>query len=237
MKERIKKAEKNERKVATMLHAATSEKTSKKEESKVIASSSSDFQSGVKLRPFQIAHAEKLEKAKVEEMKLKSTQPCDWLLKTGKCRFGEKCYFKHVGFEPGSAGLKRGHTSERGGRGRGVFRGGRGGRPERDTIHSAEHHPTLTTEEEQKLLTSLKKHKKDDDQYENADITEFEKQLGKVYTDLVRLEPVRRALNSGKSLDMMFIIDCTGSMGSWIEASKKEIKSIIDCVRNQHFNI
>ena len=36
---------------------------------------------------------------------------------------------------------------------------------------------------------------------------------------------------------MMFIIDCTGSMGSWIEACKKEIKSIIDCVRNQHFNI
>ncbi len=35
----------------------------------------------------------------------------------------------------------------------------------------------------------------------------------------------------------MFIIDCTGSMGSWIGACKKEIKSIIDCVRNQHFNI
>jgi hypothetical protein len=26
-------------------------------------------------------------------------------------------------------------------------------------------------------------------------------------------------------------------MGSWIEACKKEIKSIIDCVRNQHLNI
>ena len=35
----------------------------------------------------------------------------------------------------------------------------------------------------------------------------------------------------------MFIIDCTGSMGSWIEACKTEIRSIIDCVRNQHFNI
>lgn len=41
----------------------------------------------------------------------------------------------------------------------------------------------------------------------------------------------------GKSLDMMFIIDCTGSMGSWINTCKQEIKAIIDCVRNQHFNI
>ncbi len=44
-------------------------------------------------------------------------------------------------------------------------------------------------------------------------------------------------MGKGKSLDMMFIIDCTGSMGSWIGACKKEIRSIIDCVRNQHFNI
>ena len=35
----------------------------------------------------------------------------------------------------------------------------------------------------------------------------------------------------------MFIIDCTGSMGSWIGASKKEIKSIIECIRNQYFGI
>ncbi len=35
----------------------------------------------------------------------------------------------------------------------------------------------------------------------------------------------------------MFILDCTGSMGSWIKACKKEIISIIDCVRNQIFNI
>jgi vacuole morphology and inheritance protein 14 len=68
------------------------------------------------------------------------------------------------------------------------------------------------------------------------DITDFNSQLQKLYKDLVRLEPVRRAIG-GKTLDMMFIIDCTGSMGSWIEACKKEIKSIIDCVRNQHFNI
>lgn len=66
---------------------------------------------------------------------------------------------------------------------------------------------------------------------------DFNTQLKKIYSDLVRLEPVRRALFSGKELDMMFIIDCTGSMGCWIEACKREIKAIIDCVRNQHFNI
>ena len=35
----------------------------------------------------------------------------------------------------------------------------------------------------------------------------------------------------------MFIMDCTGSMSPWIEAAKTEIKSIIDCLRNQFFNI
>ena len=40
-----------------------------------------------------------------------------------------------------------------------------------------------------------------------------------------------------KSLDVMFIMDCTGSMSPWIEAAKREIKSIIDCLRNQFFNI
>lgn len=51
------------------------------------------------------------------------------------------------------------------------------------------------------------------------------------------MDPLRKVMSRGKSLDVMFIIDCTGSMYSWIEASKKEIKSIIECVRNQHFGI
>ena len=75
------------------------------------------------------------------------------------------------------------------------------------------------------------------DEYEEADFTDFTGCVSRVYKDLVRLEPIRRAAYGNKSIDIMFIIDCTGSMGSWIEACKKEIKSIIDCVRNQHFNI
>jgi hypothetical protein len=79
--------------------------------------------------------------------------------------------------------------------------------------------------------------KKKDSDEEPKDNTDLDSQVRRIYSDLIRLEPLRRAMGKGKSLDMMFIIDCTGSMGSWIGACKKEIRSIIDCVRNQHFNI
>ena len=99
-----------------------------------------------------------------------------------------------------------------------------------------EEHVTLSffapTKGESKMITLKGK-----GQHENTDITDLDAQVRRIYADLIRLEPIRRRMNSGKSLDMMFIIDCTGSMGSWIEACKKEIRSIIDCVRNQHFNI
>ncbi len=39
------------------------------------------------------------------------------------------------------------------------------------------------------------------------------------------------------SLDLMFIIDSTGSMGPWIDACKKEINSIIECIRSKYMNI
>ena len=83
--------------------------------------------------------------------------------------------------------------------------------------------------------------KKGDDSSSEEEVKEnlevFEERLKQVNKDLTRLDPVRKALFRGKSLDVMFIIDCTGSMGSWIEASKKEIKSIIECIRNQYFGI
>jgi hypothetical protein len=52
----------------------------------------------------------------------------------------------------------------------------------------------------------------------------------------MRLEPIRKVIDR-KSLDIMFIMDCTGSMGHWIDAAKREIKSIIDCLKNQFFNL
>jgi hypothetical protein len=47
----------------------------------------------------------------------------------------------------------------------------------------------------------------------------------------MRIEPIRKAIDR-KSLDLMFIMDCTGSMGPWIDAAKREIKSIIDTLKN-----
>jgi hypothetical protein len=37
-------------------------------------------------------------------------------------------------------------------------------------------------------------------------------------------------------LDLMFIMDCTSSMSSWISAAKNELKSIIEFVKNEHSN-
>ncbi len=51
------------------------------------------------------------------------------------------------------------------------------------------------------------------------------------------MDPIRQLLDSGSSLDIMFIIDCTSSMLAWIDACKKEINSIIDYVRNQYLDI
>ena len=111
-------------------------------------------------------------------------------------------------------------------------RGGRGGfgggRPKRLDFNAGN-----STNGPAKMITLKKK----DSEGDPKDITDLDSQVRRIYTDLIRLEPLRRAMGAGKSLDMMFIIDCTGSMGSWIETCKKEIKAIIDCVRNQHFNI
>lgn len=43
------------------------------------------------------------------------------------------------------------------------------------------------------------------------DCTDLETQISRIYSDLIRLEPIRRVIDK-KSLDFMFIIDCTGSM-------------------------
>ena len=82
-------------------------------------------------------------------------------------------------------------------------------------------------------MITLKKKDSDEDP---KDITDLDSQVRRIYSDLIRLEPLRRAMGK-KSLDIMFIMDCTGSMSPWIEACKREIKSVIDCIRNQYFNI
>ena len=72
--------------------------------------------------------------------------------------------------------------------------------------------------------------KKEKEIVDPSEYKQFEKMITRIYEDLARLEPVRKASYSGRSLDLMFIIDCTGSMTCWIEACKREIRSIIDSI-------
>jgi hypothetical protein len=65
---------------------------------------------------------------------------------------------------------------------------------------------------------------------------ELEEQMQKIYTDLKRLEPIKEIEDKKQSLDVMFIMDCTGSMGSWIQTCKTEIESIINNIVSQ-FNM
>jgi hypothetical protein len=245
---------------------------------------SESFASGTRIRPGATAKAEREKKAE-EEKKLKmKEEKCRFLLERGTCKLGDKCYFSHDGFVPGSgamSGSGRGRgslTLVRGSRGRGdgdVMRGrgrgfdsdpvrggfrggpfpareprtewghddtesdrgrgrgfsrGRGGPPSRGGRGGPRGGSHIG-----RPITAIKR--KDSYDEIEVDTTDLNSQVKKIYKDLIRLEPARRALFARKSLDIMFIIDCTGSMSSWIEASKREIISIIDCVRNQHFGI
>lgn len=62
-------------------------------------------------------------------------------------------------------------------------------------------------------------------------------QVSRIYSDLKRIEVLREHSYSGRSLDLMFIIDCTGSMHRWIEVCKVEIKAIIAYVQTQFYKM
>jgi hypothetical protein len=234
------------------------EKTKEKEalsSISIISDSSSIFEGHVR-RANAAKHAEeKKKKAKEEEDKKKKGIPCRFLFEKGSCRMGDKCFYSHEA--PSIAAPRGGRRGERGGRGpmgrpatavaprdsssdssgmpsrggRGGLRGGFGGG--HASTRGGDFNPGTSYNEPAKMIT-LKKKNSDEDP---VDITDLDSQVRRIYADLIRLEPLRRAMGSGKTLDMMFIIDCTGSMGSWINACKQEIRAIIDCVRNQHFNI
>lgn len=61
--------------------------------------------------------------------------------------------------------------------------------------------------------------------------------MARLHGDLEKIEPIKKAAFANKDLDLMFIIDCTGSMSTWIEACKVEVKSIIDHVLNTFIGI
>ena len=79
---------------------------------------------------------------------------------------------------------------------------------------------------------SKEKQSKSDDS--SKELLRHLKELNK---DLSSLGPLESMINTMMDLDIMFIMDCTGSMASWIEASKKELAIIINCIQEQHQGI
>ena len=65
----------------------------------------------------------------------------------------------------------------------------------------------------------------------------FEEQVARINRDLAQIEPVKSLLYKKNSLDLMFILDISSSMGPWIDASKAEINSIIEYVKSQNYGI
>lgn len=49
----------------------------------------------------------------------------------------------------------------------------------------------------------------------------FAIRLQEVHQDLMIFKPLEKVFQQKLSLDLMFILDCTGSMSSWIQAAKK----------------
>ena len=167
-------------------------------------------------------------------MKKKSTQKCKFLFENGSCRMGERCFYSHVASTSAP-------VSGRGGKTRGgMSRGYGGGRPsttahKRSDSSGKDNGSEIKENSNNKPPARLITLKRND--IKTIDLAELESQVKKIYSDLNKLDPLIRVMGAGKSLDMMFIIDCTSSMLQWIDACKKEIKSIIDHVRNQHLNI
>jgi hypothetical protein len=204
-------------------------------------------------------------KKEEERLKLLKMQKCRFLFEKGTCRYGDKCYYSHAG--PKVAARPTTTASGAAVHSRisrpeaampvmapvdldwvGAFSKLAAMAPSRPkTSRPAPKKATAavkeTAEEKKKREDELDRYESNEEEdgvnVDEADdeIEVLDNRLRKIYLDLIRLEPVRKSLFRGKSLDIMFIIDCTGSMGSWIEASKKEIKSIIECIRNQYFGI
>jgi hypothetical protein len=155
-----------------------------------------------------IQKGEKKQRFGIKEILEMKKQPCKFEAK-GNCRYGDQCLYKHERKRPIRWGRRLLRLP-----GADIFGyGSDGGSDSADPGYG-----------EMMEIGG-------DDEVK-GDYTEFNSNVGQIYRDLVRIDPVRRAISGNRTVDIMFIIDCTGSMGSWIKACKKEILSIVDCVRN-----
>jgi uncharacterized protein with von Willebrand factor type A (vWA) domain len=65
------------------------------------------------------------------------------------------------------------------------------------------------------------------------DRNELEAQVRAINEDFVLLEPFQKMVMQATSLDLLLIMDTTGSMSMWIEECKNKIKGIIADVRRE----
>jgi hypothetical protein len=184
----------------------------------------STFEPGVKVRSGVKFAEEKKQRAKELEMIRNKRIKCKFLFEQGACRMGDKCYYSHEGYKAPAETKQNGGSS--------AYRGGmRGGRPMTSTtpFSSSDHSARIpsgasrggrggisghnSVREEQNLMPRKPKVQK------KQDCTDLESQISRINSDLMRLEPIRKRIDK-KSLDFMFIIDCTGSMESWINTCK-----------------
>ena len=72
-----------------------------------------------------------------------------------------------------------------------------------------------------------------DPQILNQNTIQFFEKFDQISQILKSVIPEQEKLLAKLDLDLMFVVDCTGSMGAWIDAIKKELSTIINHVQNE----
>lgn len=72
-----------------------------------------------------------------------------------------------------------------------------------------------------------------DQQALNQNIIKLNENYDRLSKILKEIIPHQQIIQAKLDLDLMFIVDCTGSMGAWIDAIKKELSTIIAHIQNE----
>ena len=65
-------------------------------------------------------------------------------------------------------------------------------------------------------------------------LNELSENLPRLYEDLNIIKDATKTTLNEQDLDLMFIMDCTGSMGSWIKACQDEIMKIVSMIKDEN---
>jgi hypothetical protein len=152
-------------------------------------------------------------------------KPCKLFLQ-GKCPYGERCWDSH-GKKAIDNPAKRTYTSSAPYKVNDYY-------TETKPYSEYSHAPLAKTGRVQPV--ERYNYQKEVEEFFNemaqVDTSELNEQVKRIYADMKRVNLLRNHTFAKRSLDLMFIIDCTASMGTWIEACKKEMRNIIDFVLN-----